>query len=144
MTVTIQIDGIPAPQGSKVRTSYGMRESSQAVGPWREAVKAACHRAGTPRLTGAVRVDYEFRFTRPQAHYGTGRNAGRLKPSAPKWCTTRHAGDVDKLQRSTNDALVDVGTISDDSMIVAGMFERRWAIGAELSGATITITPLDE
>mgnify|MGYP003562711459 CR=1 FL=1 len=39
--ITLHVEGIPAPQGSKTRTRWGMRESSQRVAPWRAALKAA-------------------------------------------------------------------------------------------------------
>jgi len=144
MIFRIYVEGIPAPQGSKVRTRYGMREASQAVGPWREAVKAVIARTDAPRMTGPVRVEYEFRFTRPASHYGTGKNAGRLKPSAPAWCTSRKHGDLDKLQRSTNDALTDSGVITDDSMIVQAFARRVYARPGEVVGATIIIREMKD
>ena len=35
----VEVTGVPAPQGSKVRTRYGMREASKRVKPWREQLK---------------------------------------------------------------------------------------------------------
>ena len=46
MTI-IRVDGVPAPQGSKIRTRYGMREASKRVGPWREAVLILLSLGGT-------------------------------------------------------------------------------------------------
>lgn len=139
------VTGIPAPQGSKIRTPYGMRESSQRVMPWREAVKAAAMVAGVAGIHSPVHVDIVFWFERPKSHYGTGRNAGTVKAAAPAFPTTRNIGDVDKLQRSTFDALTDVGVIDDDSMIASVSARKRWCdAGKPLAGAYITIVPLEQ
>ena len=34
----IKVIGKPAPQGSKIRTRYGMREASEYVAPWRSFI----------------------------------------------------------------------------------------------------------
>ena len=52
-----------------------------------------------------VKADIEFVFPRPKSHYGSGKNADVLKPSAPKHCVSRGNGDIDKLSRSTLDGL---------------------------------------
>lgn len=137
--------GTPAPQGSKIRTEFGMRESSQAVGPWREAVKAAAQLADVGHVSGPVVAQVWFRFQRPKTHYGTGRNAGVLKGAAPLFPTSRNVGDIDKLLRSSFDALTDVGAIDDDSCIVAVHTYKGWAhsdrdMAGQQPGATINIT----
>ena len=105
--ITIRVVGIPAPQGSKTLTRWGaMIEASKKVKPWRTDVKEAaleCYNSGALNLP--VRADIEFVFPRPKSHYGTGKNADVLKPSAPKYCTSRGNGDIDKLARSTLDGL---------------------------------------
>ena len=110
---TITVHGKPAPQGSKRHVGRGvMVESSTKVKPWREAVKhaalAAVHPTGFRRLDGPVRLDIVFVFDKPKA--------------APKrrrtWPITRASGDIDKLQRSTFDALTDAGLFRDDAQVV--------------------------
>ena len=61
-----------------------MVESSKRVKPWRRQVAAAYrdHCFGD-MLDGPVSVTVDFYLPRPKSHYGTGRNAGALKPSAP-------------------------------------------------------------
>jgi Holliday junction resolvase RusA-like endonuclease len=128
--VTIRVFGSPAPQGSKsgfaikkggVYTGrVGMKESSKHVDPWRADVKAAAlevmGNGARPALDGPLRVEMIFTFTRPVGHYGTGRNAGQLRASAPQ----RPAGmpDLSKLARSTEDALTQAGVWADDSRVV--------------------------
>src|SRR5690606_6553718 len=107
LALIVRVYGIPAPQGSKRHVGGGrMIESSKKVGPWREAVKAAVLTATGRRpatLDGRVRVDATFFLPRPKGPYGTGRNAGRLRGTAPAERTTNP--DPDKLLRSTMDAL---------------------------------------
>lgn len=146
MIIRFVVLGTPAPQGSKIRTKFGMRESSQAVGPWREAVKAAAQLADVGHVGGPVVVQVWFRFQRPKSHYGTGRNAGVLRAAAPPFPTNRNVGDIDKLLRSSFDALTDVGAIDDDSRIVAVHAYKHWAhsdrsFDGQQPGATIHINP---
>lgn len=114
-----------------------MVESSKKVGPWREAVVAACLRED---LTGAafagpVRVSCTFYLTRPQGH----RNArGELKPSAPRYPAT--TPDLDKIIRSTLDALTQAAVIQDDRLVVAIDAVKLYATPARPPGADLVIT----
>lgn len=118
--ITIVAYGRPAPQGSKTRKGRAMVEASQYVVPWREAVKAAVlatfGRMPDP-ITGPVAVRMVFTLDRARSHYLTGRNTSHLlRSGAP----ARPTGtpDLDKLARSTGDALTDVRLLRDDSLIV--------------------------
>lgn len=115
------VHGIPAPQGSKRHVGHGvMVESSKAVGPWREAVRAECQRAieagGTPVMDGPVHVQLRFWLPRPKGHFGTGRNGGVLRGSAPLWPAGKP--DLDKLERAALDGLTAGGAWRDDSQVV--------------------------
>lgn len=129
--LTVKVYGLAAPQGSK--KSYGggvMVESSAHVKPWREAVVWAVRqqiaRQGRWRpLGGAVEASMVFSFRRPKSHYGTGRNAGQLKPSAPAWPAV--VPDLSKLARSTEDAVTTAGGYQDDALIVSyRRLEKRY------------------
>ena len=118
--VTLVIYGVPITQGSKVKTKWGMYDdNAKTLKPWREAVKTAALEAmhGRDRFTGDVGISCVFTFDRPQSHFGTGRNAGVLKPSAPKRPTGGHSGDLDKLERAIYDALTDGGVWRDDCQV---------------------------
>ena len=120
MPYNLFVPGLPAPQGSKKHVGHGvMVESSKRVKPWRATVTAAIVEAGwqhDPILYGPVGVSLTFSFPRPQAHYGTGRNADRIKANAPDWHDKRP--DVDKLCRAVLDALTESGAIRDDAQVV--------------------------
>ena len=75
---------------------------------------------------------------RPKSHFGTGRNAGKLKPSAPKYPAVKP--DVDKLSRAVHDALTIANVIDDDSRIVIDHNEKHYAV--EQTGASIEVISL--
>lgn len=110
-TLEIAVYGRPAPQGSKRHVGHGiMIESSKAVKPWREAVKAACldvtTAPGWEPFDGPLAVRMVFTMPKPK--------------SAPKGRRTwpDRIPDVSKLVRSTEDALTDVGVWADDARVV--------------------------
>lgn len=122
MTV-IRVDGIPAPQGSKIRTRYGMFESSKRVKPWRDAVNAAV--AGMEPIAAPYTVSVHFFIPRP-------RTTKAAFPVAPT------VGDIDKLLRATYDGLVQGGLIADDRFIIGGSQSKQWA-GEDGPGAVIEV-----
>jgi Holliday junction resolvase RusA-like endonuclease len=118
--ITITAYGRPAPQGSKRHVGGGrMVESSKALGPWRDAVKAAALQLRTADWTpldGPLSVSMVFTFARPKSHYRTGRNAALLRADAPAQPQT--APDLSKLIRASEDALTDAGIWADDARVV--------------------------
>lgn len=72
---------------------------------------------------GSVRVDAMFFFERPQSHYGTGRNAGRLKDSAPQ--EHLKCPDLDKLVRGLLDGMTEV-VFKDDRQVISITAEKRY------------------
>jgi Holliday junction resolvase RusA-like endonuclease len=79
---------------------------------------------GDVALDQPVAVRVTFQFARPKSHYGTGRNSGVLKGSAPLWHTS--APDGDKLCRLVGDALVVAGVLADDALIALWRAEKVW------------------
>ena len=114
--ITIEVRGLPAPQGSKRHVGRGvMVESSKAVGPWREAVRAETQRHVSKPFGGPVRVDVTFFLPRPKGHYGSGRFAGEIKKSAPLHPSGRP--DLDKLLRALLDGLTAGGAWVDGFLL---------------------------
>lgn len=93
-----------------------MVESSKGLKPWRKAVAdAALSVFGDACwLDGPLTLGVCFFFPRPKGHFGTGRNAERLKPSAPIFHTV--TPDTDKLLRAIGDALTGI-VYRDDSQL---------------------------
>lgn len=120
------VPGIPAPQGSKRHLGGGVLvESSKRVKPWRTDVRETALRHFTAPLTGPVDVHLHFTFPRPKSHFGTGRNAGRVKQAAPPRYAHTQRPDLDKLIRAVLDALTGVAW-RDDSQVVGLTATKRW------------------
>ena len=142
--IDLYVLGHPAPQGSKRHVGRGiMVEASKKVTPWREAVVTECQREGIAgrMLDGALDIFLAFYFPRPASHYDS---KGEVKFSAPLFPIRRSAGDIDKLIRSTLDALVQASTIADDSLVANIQARKRYATIARPRGAHIRIIPIGE
>lgn len=143
------VHGWPAPQGSKKHVGRGvMVESSKRVKPWREAVKYAALEAlhaqqpyNPPQpADGPLDVHIAYLLARPKSHYRTAVGKEHLlRDSAPSRPATRP--DVDKLTRSTLDALQDAGVYRNDGQIVSLNTHKHFADG-QPPGARITVRSL--
>jgi Holliday junction resolvase RusA-like endonuclease len=135
MSIDLFVPGIPVPQGSMkgyVRRGKGggagtvaLTNNNPKLIEWRMKVTghaiakqpewAEVSKAVFP-MEGPIGIRLDFILPRPQSHYGTGRNAKVLKPSAPKYPTG--TPDLDKLVRAILDALTDARVWDDDSQVV--------------------------
>lgn len=121
--IIYSVTGTPAPQGSKIRTQYGMRDASKKLKPWREAVKKASEEQAqlTDMVLGGVQVSIIFRFKRP---------AKPVRDYPPI--------DIDKLCRSTLDGMSG-SIIEDDRHVVKLKALKEYA---ETDGCLIRIDPV--
>lgn len=92
--------------------------------------------AGRPPETGPVRLGLTFRVVRPLSHFGTGKNADKLKDSAPIFPTSKP--DVLKLARGVEDAMTGI-VYADDAQIVVETLVKQF--GHE-PGVSVTVTRL--
>ena len=126
------IPGTPRPQGSlKIMTARNGRafaKNSETTVEHRNLVVYALAQewVGEP-IQGPVAARFTFRFARPTSHYGTGRNEGRLLPSAP--ALHFRTPDVDKVTRLVCDAMTIAGVVKDDALITALRAEKQWTEG---------------
>lgn len=149
--IRFRVNGTPAPQGSKRHVGNGrMVESSKAVGPWREAVRAEAQKilvvdqvmGLTPR-DAPVSLTIVFVLARPKGHLTASalRGNGMLtRPSAPKYPATRP--DLDKLARAILDGLVMGGVMADDAQVVSLNCAKVYASNGEAPGAIIEVEAL--
>lgn len=144
LVLDVDVVGTPAPQGSKRHVGNGrMVEMSKRVKPWREAVKTAALIAmataltGNPPTTGELAVDVSFWLARPKSHFRTGKNAHLLREAALR-ARPATRPDIDKLVRSTLDALKDAGVYRDDSQIVT-LAAGKWYADGQPPGARIVV-----
>jgi Holliday junction resolvase RusA-like endonuclease len=148
--ISFFVAGLPQPAGSK--RAFALKKGGVYTGRvaisddnpkargWKDTVAAcaveACKNYAT-LLDCPIRLTVEFRLARPQFHFGTGRNAGILRESSPKYPTTRP--DCTKMLRAVEDALTAV-VWRDDSLIVDQVVTKRYA---EKPGAWVEIEALE-
>ncbi len=132
------VRGHPRAQGSKRHVGGGIMVEAANLAPWRKLIIDAAASYEGPKFSGPIQVRFVFWFQRPKGHYGTGRNAGTLKRSAPTYRAS--APDVDKLCRAVADALTISGLILDDRLIVRVEAEKRYGD----PGVLIEIQDLEE
>ena len=142
---TFRVLGTPVPQGSvKAFGSRVVANNEHALGSWRSDVASAAQRAKPADwdINAAVSLRCEFVFPRPLSHFGTGKNATKLKPSAPRYHVK--TPDVDKLVRGVADSIGDAVArvlLNNDSQIVSIYAAKRYSTD-DFLGAIITITAL--
>lgn len=121
---TFFVPGIPATKGStksfynpKAKKVVTMADNRESQKQWEARVTALARQAQAPFVTATpVEVRIVFKLPRPKGHYGTGRNAGQLKNSAPSYPSVKP--DVDKLIRAVLDGLTGV-IYRDDAQVVS-------------------------
>jgi Holliday junction resolvase RusA-like endonuclease len=152
--LSFTVTGTPAPQGSHrafvVNGRAVVTHDSKKTRPWRQDVRQAALDAITARVAGQLEpgwapfegplhVTITFRLPRPGYHYGTGKNANRLKPTAPTFVEKKP--DLDKLIRATLDALGEAGVWRDDAQVARLIVEKEYATTTP-PGADVMIRPL--
>ena len=154
------VAGIPKPAGSKTPQTYrrkdgslvmrengsvlvGMRDASGKAGSdWRKTVKDAAKVAmiGQTPFTGPLKLALYFEVPRPKTHYGSGKNANVIKPSAPKYPTSKP--DTTKLLRSVEDALTAAGVWIDDAQVTQQFASKDYVLTGTSAGVHVTIREL--
>jgi Holliday junction resolvase RusA-like endonuclease len=111
------------------RVGVRVVDANKRTKSWQQEVRfaARCNYDG-PVLTGAVHLLLMFFVQRPKGHFGTGRNAGKIKASAPRLPTK--IPDLLKLSRAIEDALTGV-IYQDDSQITSEVLMKRYASDGE-------------
>jgi Holliday junction resolvase RusA-like endonuclease len=143
MELAFTVLGRAQPAGSK--RAFAIRKGGVPTGqiavvdanknakPWQAEVRSAALEAmwnpacgfGHGILPGPLSVSMTFYSARPKSHYGTGRNASVLKPSAPPFPAGRP--DALKLARGTEDALTGV-VFKDDAQVVDLRVAKRYGL----------------
>ena len=142
MTIRFEVLGRPVTQGStrvvplKAKGGgYQMRpdgrpklipihDKDKELKAWRQEVASIARSVyNGPLLAGPVSLFLVFERPRPANHYGTGRNAGKLKPDAPSHPIQKP--DSIKLTRAVEDALTGVVWV-DDSQVCGHEIYKQW------------------
>lgn len=116
-------------------------QSGDAGKAWRQVIGFAANAAMRGRLIydGPLYVEFTVLRKRGPGHFGTGRNAGKLLPSAPAYPATKP--DAVKLARALEDALTGI-VWTDDSRNCTVHAEKVYAEPGEATGAKVRIWEL--
>jgi Holliday junction resolvase RusA-like endonuclease len=151
VTITFFVPGLPKPAGSKKGFAIPDKKRpgkhrviiTDAAGvpgkAWRADCKGYARDAyDGPPLTGPILAEFVFTLPRPKGHYGTGKNGGKLKASAPIAHTIRP--DTSKLIRAAEDSLSGI-MWRDDAQIIRQTGVKEYG---ETPGVKITVKCLEE
>lgn len=125
------IPGPPVQQGSmraftrpggRVGMTHG---NEKKLREFRARIAVAADAAGVEPVRGPVKVTVAFFLPRPKGHFGTGRNAGALKDSSPRWPAGKP--DVDKLERALLDGLTGIA-FHDDAQVCVVNKRKSYAM----------------
>lgn len=113
------VTGDPRSKGSftPITTKGGrvFMKQSRASKSWENTVRQLCQDEVDACHEGPIALRVHFCLERPKGHCGTGKNAGRLKASAPEH--PDKTPDIDKLLRAIMDGLTRV-LYDDDKRVV--------------------------
>lgn len=138
------VAGVPVPKGSAkafmrpgAKFPTVMQDNREKQKPWASAIGYAAQQEVAESIqAGAVEINILFHMPRLKGHYGTGKNGGTLKASAPTYHTSKP--DLDKLIRCVKDALTGI-VWKDDSQVATVCASKVYS---EQPGAQIKISPL--
>lgn len=139
------VAGVPVPKGSaKAFMRPGskfptvMQDNRDKQKPWASAIGYTAQQSGVQCIEhGPVAISVTFYLPRLKGHYGTGKNAGTVKLSAPTYHTSKP--DLDKLLRCVKDALTGIAWKDDAQVAVVNELEKVYS---SHPGALITIEAL--
>ena len=135
----IEVPGTPRGQGS-MRIVHGKALHASHILEHRSFVALAISEAWAyDPLDEPLDVALKFTFIRPKNHFGTGRNADHLKPSAPEFMAVMPDGD--KLTRLALDACTMAGLWRDDCLVTRIRATKTWATHGTAPSTRIAIWP---
>jgi len=94
-----------------------------------------------PPLQGPLKIHMVFIIPRPASHYGTGKNADKLKPSSPKYPIAKP--DIDNCMKFYMDCLNRIAW-ADDSQICACLSSKCYSKEKGMGKVEIVIDEIDD
>lgn len=134
-----RVDGTPVTW----RTTEWGRGHSYKYPPltaWQDTVAITARQYVDGMTDSPWSMSLVFVLERPKSHWT---KAGNLTKSAPRWCTSKKAGDLTNHRKAVEDALTGV-VYCDDSQVVEGFTAKRYAARGESPGVMIQIKELED
>jgi len=135
--VTGQPKGQPRARATRRGNHAGVYDPGTADA-WKACVRHDWKALGQPTWEGPLKVSLAFYFQRPASHFGSGKKASVLKPTAPVWHSKKP--DRDNLDKAVMDALTNAGAWADDCQACAGSIRKLWAAPGHPVGVRIEIS----
>lgn len=144
--VTFTVAGVAIPAGSKrafFKKGGGrpiVTDDNPRTKSWQGRVAdAATEAMDGPLLAGPLELILTFTVPRPQGHYGTGRNAGTVRQSAPLFPVVKP--DVTKLVRAVEDALTGI-VWRDDAQVISQHASKVYGEPASCAVEVLSLEPV--
>jgi len=143
---TVRVYGLP--KGQPRARAFAVNGKARMYDPGTaEAWKAQIAQAMQPHMPPiphdcTIKLDVMFLMPRPKSHFGTGKKATVLKPSAPMFYTSKP--DRDNLDKAVLDALTAMGFWRDDSLAAKGAIIKVYCPLGVPPGAILKIRFLEE
>ncbi len=130
----------PRPKFRRFKNFVGTYTPDKLVGPWKHRCTLAAResRVAGLRMEGPIVLSLVFVLPRPLSHFGTGKNAGKLKTGAPRFHIIKP--DFDNLAKAVCDAFTDAAVWLDDSQVVSGASGKGYAAPGERTGCHVVIS----
>jgi len=144
--VTFFVPGVPIPKGSAkgfYNKALGrvmiVQDNKEKQAPWASMIAVVAQEFFSKPIEGPVMVSLAFKMPRLKGHFGSGKNAGVLKASAPIYHTVKP--DVDKLERCIYDALTGIAWKDDCQVSVVAHKSKKYG---DKPGCWIKISEIKE
>ena len=124
------VHGVPVAQprhkvAARGKFAHAYIPKEHPIHAWKDSVRESWKATGDAYLEGPICFGAIFYLPRPMTHYRTGKFAGQLKPSAPKYPAARGTKDGDNMAKAVTDALEGVA-YDDDCQITEWHMRKRY------------------
>ena len=138
------IKGNPKPQPRPRACLRGRRAgiyNPPSADEWKAKIAAGMVKYANMDFQRPFMLFLTFYMKRPLSHYGTGRNAHKIKASAPEYHL--QTPDIDNLTKAVMDAITVLNVWRDDSQVISLTACKVWSDCRDEAGVNIAIEPAD-
>jgi Holliday junction resolvase RusA-like endonuclease len=129
--ISFFVPGVPTPKGSakgfyiKALDRVVITQDNGAKQkPWASMIAVIAQDLFSKPIEGPVMISMAFRMPRLKGHFGSGKNAGVVKATAPVYHVSKP--DCDKLQRCVWDALTGIAWKDDSQVAIVAHASKKY------------------
>jgi len=130
--VSFFVPGTPIPKGSAkafyikaLGRAVVTQDNADKQKPWASMIAVVAQGHFVKPIEGPVMISMAFKMPRLKGHFGSGKNAGALKASAPTYHVSKP--DCDKLQRCVWDALTGIAWKDDSQVAIVTHASKKYS-----------------